>query len=169
MPACGCTSPGAAACRAVSICAAWLEAWLSRFGGGAESIHFQEFPVLPAEWRDEALAARWNDIRRTRRLVTASLEDQRRDGTIGSSLQAAVSLTVPEGDAAATLSAEDWAEILIVSQSAIATGPEVTLDVSTASGAKCERCWRVLPEVGKSTAHPTLCLRCESVVESLPA
>ena len=151
------------------LCFTAEEAWLSRFGEGAESIHFQEFPALPAEWRDEALAAKWNEIRRTRRLVTASLEDRRRDGAIGSSLQAAVALTVPEGDAAATLSSEDWAEILIVSQAAIATGPEVALDVSPAAGMKCERCWRVLPEVGRSAAHPTLCLRCEEVVENLPA
>ncbi|MDB5379325.1 MAG: isoleucine-tRNA ligase [Rubritepida sp.] len=151
------------------LCFTAEEAWLSRFGEGAESIHFQEFPHLTAEWQDEALAARWNDIRRTRRLVTASLEDQRRDGAIGSSLQAAVSLTVPEGDAAASLSAESWAEILIVSQAGIAAGPEVALEVTAAPGQKCERCWRVLPEVGMSTAHPTLCLRCESVVESLPA
>ncbi|MBS7811072.1 isoleucine--tRNA ligase [Roseococcus pinisoli] len=151
------------------LCFTAEEAWLSRFGEGAESIHFQEFPMLPAEWRDDALAARWNDIRRTRRLVTASLEEQRRDGTIGSSLQASVALTVPEGDAAATLSGEDWAEILIVSRAAVATGPEVALEVAAASGLKCERCWRVLEEVGTSAAHPKLCLRCESVVESLPA
>jgi isoleucyl-tRNA synthetase len=33
-----------------------------------------------------------------------------------------------------------------------------------ASGAKCARCWQVLPEVGKSAAHPLLCHRCEEAV-----
>ncbi len=137
------------------------EAWLTRFGEDAESIHQQDFPSLPPEWRDDALAARWVEIRRTRRLVTASLEDHRRDGLFGSSLQASLSLTLPGN----TLSAEEWAEILIVSQASLSQGEEVALDVKLAPGAKCERCWRVLPEVGASAAHPTLCLRCEAAVE----
>ena len=136
------------------------EAWASRFGEDAASIHLQDFPVLPADWRDDALASRWVDIRRTRRLVTASLEDQRRDGTIGSSLQARIMLTLPSR----TLTAGEWADILIVSQADIAQGDQVALDVTLAPGAKCERCWRVLPEVGASAAHPGLCLRCEAVV-----
>jgi isoleucyl-tRNA synthetase len=41
------------------------------------------------------------------------------------------------------------------------------VSVSLAPGAKCGRCWRVLPEVGGSAAHPALCLRCEAVVEAL--
>jgi isoleucyl-tRNA synthetase len=137
------------------------EAWLSRFGDDAESIHLQDFPTLPAEWHDAALAERWVEIRRTRKLVTASLEDHRRDGLFGSSLQARLALTLP-GD---TLSAAEWEEILIVSQVSLGEGSEVALDVSLAPGAKCERCWRVLPEVGASAAHPGLCRRCEAVVE----
>ena len=35
----------------------------------------------------------------------------------------------------------------------------------SAPGSKCERCWRVLEEVGASAAHPTLCRRCEAVVD----
>ncbi|WP_431302368.1 isoleucine--tRNA ligase [Sediminicoccus sp. BL-A-41-H5] len=137
------------------------EAWLSRFGEEAESIHMQDFPALPAEWKDEALAERWVEIRRIRKLVTASLEDHRRDGLFGSSLQARLGLTLPGG----TLNAAEWEEILIVSQVAMGEGAEVALDVALAPGAKCERCWRVLPEVGASAAHPTLCRRCEAVVE----
>jgi isoleucyl-tRNA synthetase len=38
-----------------------------------------------------------------------------------------------------------------------------------AEGRKCDRCWRVLPEVGQSRAHPTLCRRCEAVVEAQPS
>jgi isoleucyl-tRNA synthetase len=38
--------------------------------------------------------------------------------------------------------------------------------VAIAAGEKCARCWRVLPEVGQSAAHPTLCLRCEGAVGS---
>jgi isoleucyl-tRNA synthetase len=138
------------------------EAWLSRFGEDAESIHQQDFPQLPAEWHDAALAERWVEIRRTRKLVTASLEDHRRDGLFGSSLQARLGLSLP----GASLRAAEWADILIVSQVTLGEGAEVALDVALAPGAKCERCWRVLPEVGASATHPGLCLRCEAVVEA---
>ena len=37
---------------------------------------------------------------------------------------------------------------------------------SAAEGTKCARCWQVLEEVGKSTAHPLLCLRCEDAVSA---
>ena len=33
-----------------------------------------------------------------------------------------------------------------------------------AEGEKCERCWQVLPEVGKSARHPLLCERCDEAV-----
>ncbi|WP_206930217.1 isoleucine--tRNA ligase [Roseococcus thiosulfatophilus] len=142
------------------------EAWAARFGEGAESVHLQLFPELPENWRDDALAAKWADIRRLRKLVTGSLEDHRRDGTFGSSLQAAVTLTLAPADAAATLDAATWAETLIVSKVTLAEGAETSLDVALAPGQKCDRCWKVLEEVGQSAAHPTLCRRCEAVVSA---
>ncbi len=36
-----------------------------------------------------------------------------------------------------------------------------------AEGCKCERCWKVLEEVGKNTAHKTLCNRCVDAVTQL--
>ncbi|MFZ4780467.1 MAG: zinc finger domain-containing protein [Terrimicrobiaceae bacterium] len=35
------------------------------------------------------------------------------------------------------------------------------------SSARCERCWRHRGEVGASSAHPTLCLRCEEAVVAM--
>jgi isoleucyl-tRNA synthetase len=142
------------------------EAWLTRFGAGAESIHLQPLPTIPDDWRDDALGVKWADIRRFRKVATGSLEDHRRDGTFGSSLQAAVTLSFAPGDAAASLDAAGWAETLIVSHVAVREGAETSLDVTLAPGTKCERCWRVLPEVGQSAAHPTLCRRCEAVVDA---
>jgi isoleucyl-tRNA synthetase len=122
------------------------------------------FPDLPENWRADALAAKWAEIRRHRKLVTGSLEDHRRDGSFGSSLQAAVTLTFAPNDPAATLDAASWEETLIVSQVTLVEGAVTSLDVTLAPGAKCERCWKVLPEVGQSAAHPALCRRCEAVV-----
>jgi len=47
--------------------------------------------------------------------------------------------------------------------------PEVGVVVDLASGEKCERCWRVLPDVGSQPDHPGLCGRCADVVGALVA
>jgi isoleucyl-tRNA synthetase len=139
------------------------EAWTARFGE-TESVHLQTFPVLPAEWRDDVLAAKWEKIREQRRAATLALEEMRRAGEIGSSLQASVTLGFPEGGDP-LLPADDWADVLIV--------PRVTMvrddtqaAASVAAGEKCLRCWKVLEEVGTVAAHPGLCLRCADAVES---
>ncbi len=139
------------------------EAWLARFPE-AESVHLQDWPAIPATWQDEALGAKLGRIREARGIATAELETARRGGLIGASLQARVTLA---GEAFADLSDEAWAEVLIVSQVALESGAVAKAEVAVAPGTKCDRCWRVLPEVGQSQAHPTLCRRCEAVVEGM--
>jgi isoleucyl-tRNA synthetase len=141
------------------------EAWLARFPSEDDSIHLQPFPAIPAEWRDEALAAKWVAVRDIRRSVTGVLEKARAAGEIGSSLQAAPVLRLP-AEAMSLLPAESWAELCITSDLTLEAGEGEAAEVIfvPASGQKCERCWRVLREVGGSAAHPGLCLRCESVV-----
>ena len=149
------------------------EAWLARFGGEGESVHLHDFPAVPAEWHDEALAEKWRRVRELRRVVTTAIEQQRAAGAIGSSLQAAVDLRSTPYPG--LLSWDEWAEVCIVSafksdDDEVEPGrtrrsPDPVVEVSLAPGAKCARCWRVLPEVGTSAAHPALCFRCEAVVE----
>lgn len=155
------------------------EAWLARFPSEEDSVHLQDFVDVPKAWRDEALAAKWARIRDLRRAVTGALERARAAGEIGSSLQAAPVLHLPEADAG-LLPAEGWAEVCITSGLALSTDPapegaftvegmpDVAAAFAPAPGRKCERCWRVLPEVGRSDRHPGLCLRCEAVVEAGP-
>jgi hypothetical protein len=38
------------------------------------------------------------------------------------------------------------------------------ITVSRASGTKCERCWKTLPEVGSWREFPNTCLRCVDAV-----
>ncbi|MFC4167252.1 isoleucine--tRNA ligase [Teichococcus aestuarii] len=146
------------------------EAWLARFPSEDGSVHLEDFFAVPAEWRDEALAAKWEQVREARRGATQLLELDRKEGRIGSSLQARVRFGAA-GEAARLLPPELWEEVLIVSEVAIEPPGEAQPEVATdlAPGQKCERCWRVLPEVGASAAHPTLCRRCEAVVESAAA
>jgi isoleucyl-tRNA synthetase len=149
---------------APTLCFTSEEAWTARFGE-AGSVHLELFPEIPAVWHDPGLAARWARVRDIRREVTAAIEVARAAGKLGASLQAAVSLDLPE-EARALLDAEQWAEIAIVSDLRLGIAAEVGATVRLAPGNKCARCWRVLPEVGKSSKHPTLCLRCEDAVES---
>ncbi|MBX3498692.1 MAG: isoleucine--tRNA ligase [Alphaproteobacteria bacterium] len=159
------------------------EAWLARpsasTDGLEESVHLRTYPKIPAEWRDEALGEKWRAVRALRRVVTGALEIERNAKRIGSSLQAAPTVHASR-DYVAALSGLDLAEICIVSDASLVEGeppaeaftlaevPGVGVVPGRAEGEKCARCWQVLPEVGRSGAHPTLCLRCESTVAGLP-
>ena len=77
--------------------------------------------VPPAEWRDEALAAKWDAIRRARRVVTAALEVKQTDKTIGASLEAAPVVHVEDRDMLAALKSVDFADVCITSGIAITT------------------------------------------------
>ncbi len=136
------------------------EAWIARHGLSA-SVHLELFPAVPDSWRDEALAARFAQIRAHRAGVTGAIEVMRASKEIGSSLQAEAVLS----PAAKALSADTgfWAEICITSAAAFGGGDGATL----AQGHKCERCWKVLPEVGEDAAHPALCRRCRAAVAEI--
>ncbi|HZT89593.1 MAG TPA: isoleucine--tRNA ligase, partial [Stellaceae bacterium] len=158
------------------LCFTAEEAWLCRHGDGPErSVHLETFAEVPASWRDEALGERWSRLREIRRVVTGALELERADKRIGSSLQAAVELFVPH-EMLAVLRDVDLAELCITSAGTVAAGsppagsftlpdvPGVGVRVTSAAGEKCERCWRVLPEVGHIEGLADLCRRCAEVV-----
>jgi isoleucyl-tRNA synthetase len=157
------------------------EAWLVRYGDAPErSVHLELFPQIPTAWRNDALAARWVALREIRRVVTGALEVERAAKSIGSSLQASVDLFVP-ADAADLLRDVDLAELCITSSGVVRVAPPpadafvlsevpgVGAKVSLAPGDRCERCWRVLPEVGTLESHADLCHRCADAVSSRTA
>ncbi|HXP73550.1 MAG TPA: isoleucine--tRNA ligase [Stellaceae bacterium] len=158
------------------LCFTAEEAWLARHGEAPEvSVHLELYPELPADWRDEALGAKWARLRDLRRVVTGALEIERAQKRLGSSLQGAARLYVPE-DYREALAGVDLAELCITSEGTVAfsaapegafTLPEVAgvgVVIERASGEKCQRCWRVLPEVGASDGHAELCRRCADAV-----
>ncbi|PZW37857.1 isoleucyl-tRNA synthetase [Humitalea rosea] len=139
------------------------EAWLARFPSETDSVHLQQFPEIPDAWRDPALGAKWARVRALRGEVTTVLERARASGAIGSSLQAAPGLALAPEDLD-LLPSEIWAEVCITSGFTLIPAEATEASFALAPGQKCERCWRVLPEVGRSAAHPGLCLRCEAAV-----
>ncbi|HEY4136032.1 MAG TPA: isoleucine--tRNA ligase [Alphaproteobacteria bacterium] len=192
-----CDAPGSIRRRAArtvmdtlfSCLTAWLapvlcftaeEAWLSRFPSETDSVHLREFPAIPADWRDDALATKWEDIRKLRRVVTGALELARANGKIGASLQAAPKVYADESYHAA-LAGLDLAEIAITSDIELLAGegpadafrmadiPGVAVVSDLAEGAKCQRCWQVLVEVGQHAEHDDLCNRCNDAVGAMPA
>jgi len=155
------------------------EAWQTRYGEEVSSIHLQMFPDVPLTWNNEPLAAQWQVIRNVRRVITGALEVERAAKTIGSSLQASVAIYVTHdiAEILKTLSIKDpeLAELSITSEAnlVIAQPPagafiledvmNVGVVVNMANGQKCNRCWKVLEEVGR--VHEDLCSRCVTVVE----
>ena len=139
------------------LCFTTEEVWGTRYPD-AGSVHLLEWPVIDADWRDEALANRWALIRHTRVQVTESIEPLRREKVIGSSLEAKVLMPELEADLA-DLDLADLAEIYIVSQ--VIPGESDQVEVSKSDYEKCGRCWRLLPEV---TDAGGLCGRCDGVV-----
>jgi len=163
------------------ICYTAEEAWLARHGDApGRSLHLETFAMVPRGWLNPSLGERWAALRDIRRVATGALELERGAKRIGSSLQAAISLYVPAATAM-LLDGVDLAELCITSagELIIAPPPEgafmlpelpnVGVVVRDAPGDKCERCWRVLPEVGSNADYGDLCHRCADVVGHLPA
>ncbi len=133
-------------------------------------------PRCPDAWHDPALGARWAELRDLRRVVTGALEVERAAKRIGSGLQAEVALFVAPRHLA-VLREVDLAELCITSGGTVTAGTppegaftlsdvaEIGVVVGPASGARCERCWRVLPEIGQVAGHDDLCPRCAEVID----
>lgn len=127
------------------------------------SVHVAEFPEVNAEWDDEALAERWEELLVVRETAQKALELKRAAKEIGSSLEAAVTLHIPaERFALISSYRETLEDLLIVSGVDIveASGSGIEVDVRRADGAKCERCWHYRPSVGSDEALPTICAPC---------
>jgi isoleucyl-tRNA synthetase len=151
------------------------EVWLERYAGENASVHLQDFPETPEEWRDDVLAARAEKVRAVRRVVTGALEEQRTAKVIGSSLEASPTVYLAPEYAEIITNPETFADLCITSQITLTTGdaPEgawtsddvagVAVVFAKAEGEKCARCWKVLPDVGKH-AHPAVCKRCDDAV-----
>ncbi len=151
------------------------EVWLCRNGGEGASVHLVDFPETPAAWLNPALAAKWEGIRAARRVVTGALEVQRTAKVIGASLEAAPVVHVAETAILAALKSVDFADLCITSGISLTADPEpqeafrlpdvpgVGVVFEKAEGEKCQRCWKVLPDVG-SHRHPGTCARCNAAL-----
>ncbi|MEY8841382.1 isoleucine--tRNA ligase [Cribrihabitans sp. XS_ASV171] len=151
------------------------EVWLERFPGDDSSVHLVDFPDTPAAWRNAEIEARVARLRRVRRVVTAALEIQRRDKVIGSSLEAAPVVHVEDADLRDLVKRSDMDDLCITSGLRVTGDPApseayrlpevegVGVVFEKAEGEKCQRCWKILPDVGRH-AHPGVCGRCDDAL-----
>jgi isoleucyl-tRNA synthetase len=113
---------------------------------------------------------RWERLWEIRGVVTKALEEQRRAGALGQSLEARVKLAAAGRDAEslAAIGERGLCEMFIVSQVELAAGNgELGVTVEKALGGKCGRCWNFSERVGGFPDHPALCDRCHEVVAAL--
>jgi len=156
------------------------EAWLARYPE-AVSVHLEAFPKIPSAWRDEALAEKWDQIRRVRSVVTGALEIERAEKRIGSSLEAAPTVFVADLGLRGLLESIDFAEICITSNIAIEAGegpigafrlsatPGVAVLPALAEGRKCARSWKISPLVGRDPEFPDVSPRDARALRELRA
>lgn len=154
------------------------EAWLSRYPD-AESVHLVQFRDVPAEWKNEALEAKWDKIRKVRTVVTGALEVERREKRIGSSLEAAPVVHVADAELLAALEGQDFAEICITSAISVVAGEgpsdafrlgdvqNVSVEQKLAEGQKCARSWRITTDVGSDPAFPDVSARDAAALREL--
>jgi len=151
------------------------EVWLERFPGEESSVHLVDIPETPADWIDEPLAQKWAQVRRARRVVTAALEVQRTDKVIGASLEATPVVHVRDPDMLKVLKSVNFEDVCITSGIWLTGDPSpaeayrlpevegVTVVFERAEGEKCQRCWKILPDVGRH-GHPGTCARCNAAL-----
>jgi isoleucyl-tRNA synthetase len=154
------------------------EIWRSMPGERVDCVLLNDFPRA-RQVRANGLAAahgsvdtKWARAWELRTHVTRALEEKRKAGEIGQSLEAKVCLSVsPEDDhLLKEFGTENLAAMFIVSAVDVvadATATEPQVEVTAHPDSKCTRCWRWLPSVGTHADHPELCDRCHAVVSGV--
>jgi isoleucyl-tRNA synthetase len=146
------------------------------------NVHLLEWQATLASWNNQSLADQYNFLLVSfRPHVLKALEEKRQAGTIGSSLEAQVTIETASDQDFHRLTAFDENVLkaaFIVSQvtlkkvSQVAQGVSVdflktVINVEKASGGKCLRCWNYNVAPGQDGAHGELCQRCTSIVHEL--
>ncbi len=142
------------------------------------SVHLALFPdlaeIVPGS--TAGLESDWSQLLNFRQLVMVELESLRLAKAIGKSLEAQVTVIATEGSTEAVVLKQyesSLAEFLNVSHASvqIVGNSEQTsalvIEAGVADGNKCERCWRVLTDIGTDDRWPTVCARCAEALDSL--
>ncbi|MFT6895674.1 MAG: isoleucyl-tRNA synthetase [Paraglaciecola sp.] len=120
----------------------------------------------------------WLQVMAVKDEVNRSIEQARKEGTIGGSLQAQVKIFANQDIAQSLAKLQDELRFVLITSSAtveqVSIAPEnaqvtaipgLWLHISASQGKKCARCWHYREDVGSTAAHPELCVRCVTNVD----
>jgi isoleucyl-tRNA synthetase len=140
------------------------ETW--EFLGHSDSVHLEAFPQPNPTFASTEATAAVEELLKARAVIQQAIEAARQAKKIGSNLEATVHLTLPETGFTNPVFQDlpTLQEFFILSDLHITRGSELAATVEVCTNPKCERCWRLLPDVGTIEAHPTLCGRCAEAV-----
>ena len=156
------------------------EVWehLPKVEGRASSVHLALFSAMQeiVPGTVSGLEDDWERLLEIRTTVMIELEALRLSKAIGKSLEASIQVIAAEGSADAALLVKyetALAEFFNVSQANVqvvgATNEKsgILIRATIAEGAKCGRCWRVVPDVGADARWPVVCTRCAEALEAI--
>ena len=146
------------------------------------SIFYRLLEVVPTDL--SKLQSDWKILLESRSLALLSLESERQAKKIGKALEAHVLLSgsvtlqlyeygiaLPELFGVSSVdrlpSEPPYTTVFGVQVPVYDRGGLVSVKVSTASGTKCERCWRYTSDVSDDSNYPTVCLRCAEALHAL--
>jgi len=142
------------------------ELWRMLPGEREESVHMALFPRELDQWKDAQLLERWAALVAVRDQVNLQLEERRKDKTIAANLSARVAIEAGDETAKLLNDYRDFlpalfgvSEVELKPASPQAPKP-AAVAVDRATGTKCERCWRYVPEVSSEPDRTGLCPRC---------
>ncbi|EEV89341.1 Isoleucine--tRNA ligase [Cardiobacterium hominis] len=137
------------------------EIWQHMPGAREESVFLSRFYDGLVSYDSAFDAAYWADLIRVREDVNVALENARKDGIIGGSLEAALHITAPEATYQNLARLGDELRFLFITSAvSLEKSDALAVTVQKADGDKCERCWHILPTVNHDPAYPGLCPRC---------
>jgi isoleucyl-tRNA synthetase len=139
------------------------ELWRGLPGPREASVHMALFPPDVGRFAEPSLVERWTGLGAVRDAVNLALEQKRQEKVIGGNLSAAVELTTAGAEADLLGRYESFLPTLF-GVSAVTLRPGAgegrAVRVSRAEGVKCDRCWRIVPDVSTAPDRSGLCPRC---------
>jgi isoleucyl-tRNA synthetase len=157
------------------LCFTAEEAWekIARIDGEPDSIMLTEFSRNNRNVDEEEVLAKFEKLLLVRTEVQKELEAHRKEGKIGSSLEASVNIKVGKNLWGTCEEAQSWLELFfIVSSVNISCDHEleseaIVVEVDEPKGKKCNRCWNYRKDVGLSEQFDDVCGRCAQVLQEL--
>ncbi len=147
--------------------------------GRPQSVHVARFPAAEdifggGSVPEPAQAEDWSTLRAVRDQALKGLEEARNSKLIGGNLEAEVKVTASDPVYSVLARYQDQLPYLFIvsavtlekAASGNGTGG-VSVQITKASGQKCERCWNYSTHVGEDSAYPTVCERCSAVLKEL--